>query len=111
MWFSARILSRAEVEDSRTEAPLCEESIRLIDAPDEASARLVAEELGLSEEHSYHNAEGHLVRWVFAGVLDLQELTPEQPGHGAEVYSRLLYETELAQLEDPHRRREQNGSS
>ncbi len=94
MWFSVRLLSRAEVEDGLSKPHLCEESLRLIEAPDQTSARRVAEELGRADAHSYRNEEGDLVRWVFAEVLEVQELTPEPPHHGAEVYSRLFYEAE-----------------
>src|SRR5690606_37215183 len=89
-WFSARLLFESEVHDDQKTEPLCEESIRLVDAQDEAEARHKAEQIGREEQHEYRNEAGVTVRWKCAKVLEVQDLCESRISDGMEVYSRLF---------------------
>ena len=88
MWFAAKLLFESSVpnEDGRL---LQEESIRLIQASDEADARSRACQLGNSEQHQYRNDLGETVAWQFVSVLEIQDLCEESLSDGTEVFSTL----------------------
>jgi hypothetical protein len=87
-WFSAKLLFEAEVECSSD--PLCEESIRLVEANDDDDAQRRAAEIGAQAEHEYLNEEGQIVRWRFRGILEVQNLCETKIMHGMEVFSRMF---------------------
>ncbi|HTS01264.1 MAG TPA: DUF4288 domain-containing protein, partial [Thermoanaerobaculia bacterium] len=70
-WFTASIVMECEVLGGD---PLCDEQLRLIEAPDAARAYMAALDFGKAEEHSYENADGDTVRWVFKGLSNLDEV-------------------------------------
>jgi hypothetical protein len=89
MWFAAKLLFESSVpDDGRV---LQEESIRLIQAADEAQAQSKACLLGPSEEHEYLNEHGETVRWRFVSVLEVQDLCEENVCDGMEVFSTLKW--------------------
>jgi hypothetical protein len=90
MWFAAKLLFESTVpdEDGRL---LQEESIRLIQASDEADARSRACQLGNSEQHQYPNHLGETVAWQFVSVLEIQDLCEESLSDGMEVFSTLKW--------------------
>lgn len=83
------LLFESHVDDSRDVPTLTEESIRLVVADDEDSARYKAEELGKESEHSYSNEDGDTVSWRFIRVVDVQQFCEDEIDDGTEVYSRL----------------------
>lgn len=94
-WYSVCMLFESEVDDESSEEPLCEESIRLINADDVDAARAMAESLGGELEHSYANPDGKMVRWVFRGIVELQDLCESEIVSGTEVFSRMFKKGQL----------------
>jgi hypothetical protein len=92
-WYSARLLFEAEVEGE--EDPLCEESIRLVEADNDDDAQQRAAEIGAQGQHEYLNGEGQTVRWHFRGVLEIQELCETKITHGVEVFSRMFRKSQF----------------
>jgi hypothetical protein len=90
MWFAAKLLFESSVreDDGRV---LQEESVRLIQADDEAQAHSKATNLGPSEEHEYSNEQGETVRWQFVSVLEVQDLCENYVFDGMEVFSTLKW--------------------
>jgi hypothetical protein len=89
-WYSVCMLFESEVDDQSSEEPLCEESIRLIKAADVDAARVIADSLGAELEHAYFNPDGKTVRWVFRGIVELQDLCESEIVSGTEVFSRMF---------------------
>ena len=89
-WYSARLLFEAEVEGEGSGDPLCEESIRLVEADDEDDAQRRAAEVGLEAQHEYLNEDGRTVRWRFRRVLEIQDLCEPKIEHGIEVFSKMF---------------------
>ncbi|WP_437875936.1 DUF4288 domain-containing protein [Sorangium sp. So ce513] len=94
-WYSACMLFEAEVDNQAPEDSLCEESIRLIKAADIGAARMAAESLGAELEHAYSGPDGKTVRWVFSGIVELQELCESEIVSGTEVFSRMFKKGQL----------------
>ena len=90
MWFAARILFESSVKES-DERVLQEESIRLIQAENEAQAHAKAAALGLLEEHQYPNEQGETVNWKYVEILEIQDLCEANVFDGMEVFSRLKW--------------------
>ncbi|WP_437926338.1 DUF4288 domain-containing protein [Sorangium sp. So ce291] len=89
-WYSVCMLFESEVDGQPSEEPLCEESVRLIKAANSDAAKMVADSLGVELEHAYSNPDGKTVRWVFKGIVDLQDLCESEIVSGAEVFSRMF---------------------
>jgi hypothetical protein len=92
MWFAAKLLFESSIrhDDGRM---LQEESIRLIQANDEAEARSKAASLGVAEQHNYPNACGENVNWQFVSILELQDLCEANLVDGMEVFSTMKWLT------------------
>jgi hypothetical protein len=90
MWFSARALYRCDVRDGRDCEPLCEESIFIFLATDEAAAEVRAEQVARERQMSYQNNEGSSVEWRLVSVEDVYQIFDQELSDGAEVYSRLF---------------------
>jgi hypothetical protein len=90
MWFGAKLLFESSVPDDDA-GVLQEESIRLIEATDNAYAHLKANTLGTSEEHQYPNEQGETVSWRFVCVLEIQDLSQDSVFDGMEVFSTLKW--------------------
>ncbi|WP_437589180.1 DUF4288 domain-containing protein [Sorangium sp. So ce1000] len=88
-WYSVSMLFESEVDDQSSEEPLCEESIRLIKASDVDAARMIADSLGAELEYAYSNPDGKTVRWVFKGIVEVQDLCESEIVSGTEVFSRM----------------------
>jgi hypothetical protein len=91
LWYSAKLLFRSRIADIAEGAILCEESIRLVSAPNEEEALERAVRLGPAGEHDYSNERGETVVWEFVELTELQELSADSLGDGTEVYSRLFW--------------------
>ncbi|WP_437778350.1 DUF4288 domain-containing protein [Sorangium sp. So ce1097] len=94
-WYSVCMLFEAEVDDQSLEEPLREESIRLVKAADIGAARMAAESLGAELEHAYSGPDGETVRWVFRGIVELQDLCESEIVSGTEVFSRMFKKGQL----------------
>ena len=92
-WYSARLLFET-LEDGEDVDPLCEESIRLIQATDDNGATRKAGEVGLQGQRQYKNENGKTIKWKFVSVLEIQDLSESTLGHGVEVYSRMYWKRE-----------------
>src|SRR5690606_32190702 len=89
-WYSARLTFVSRIAGINSLRPLCEERVVLIRAPTESRARILATRYGHNEAHSYANARGEKVEWLFAKTEHLTELEPP-PAHGGwEVASRFV---------------------
>jgi hypothetical protein len=89
-WYSARLLFESSVEGDESDAPLCEESIRVLRAESSDAALLKAADIGHAAEHEYPNDSGKLVKWSFVSVLEVQDLCEDELREGTEVFSRLF---------------------
>jgi hypothetical protein len=89
-WYAARVRFESTVGDGPNPRPLYEESIRIIlgESIEDATAR--AEAIGRAAEHEYPNEAGEVVRWVFASVLEVQDLCESELQDGMEVFSTLF---------------------
>jgi hypothetical protein len=54
--------------------------------------------LGKEEEREYKNSEGKLVRWVFCGLSDLEEILDEKNEDGTEITSTLYESDQILEL-------------
>ncbi|MBP2476391.1 hypothetical protein JOF53_005263 [Crossiella equi] len=68
--------------------PLHEESFVLLTADSEEQARVKALAHGRAAEHEYRDADGELVRWRLTDLVDVGLAPDQEPGDGAQVYSR-----------------------
>ncbi len=95
MWYSAKLLFRADVCDGVNVPRLHEESTRLIQADTEDQARDIALQIGVESQHSYQNEDGNSVNWQFVEVVEIQDLCESEVYSGIEVFSRLFRDTGL----------------
>ncbi len=88
-WFTAKCFFHARRGNDNSNL-LSEMRYFLVRAEDEAEASLRAMSLAQEKEHSYRNAEGDEITWVFDSVLDIKELLNFTLSEGAEVYYEYL---------------------
>jgi len=100
MWFSALLTFECSVAD-RSDTPLRDETVWVIEANSKAAAREKASALGLENEHSYKNSDDEIVRWTFIGVEEIQDLCVSAIADGTEVYSRLSWASQAPTLRPP----------
>ena len=93
-WFSVRLLFVSEIQGADNQDRLCEESIILVQERDEAEAKKAAERFASAMRQEYANEQGETVKWRFIGVLEVQDLCEAKIVNGAEVWSRLFYESQ-----------------
>ena len=86
-WFGIKLIVECRVDGDYP--PLCDEQLRLVSATDLAASLEEANRLGAEEEREYMNADGALVRWRFAGIADIEELSFDTVYSGVEVQSTL----------------------
>jgi hypothetical protein len=85
-WYVTKIIYQI-ICGSGAHTPQFDEQIRLVTAPDEATALAKAYEIGYSEEEAFYNDKQELVQWKFMHVTELYCLN--KPVDGAEIYSRI----------------------
>jgi Domain of unknown function (DUF4288) len=95
MWHSVQALFRCDVQ-AETDNVLYEKKIFLIYVDPEQIVSEKAEKAAKAFEHQYKNSEGGDVVWVYAKILEIQDIIEKEPGDGVEVFSRLLWEHELS---------------
>ena len=87
-WYTAVLVVSSDLARRDSDPnPLLELQYRLIQADTDEDAYQQALDIGLRQAHSYLNAAGDDVSWVFNGLHDLIELDAAPVG-GTEVYSR-----------------------
>lgn len=89
-WYGAKILFESTIDGELQTSALCEESIRILLADDDESARERAEDIGRATEHEYKNEAGETVGWRFVTVIEVQELSEAELQSGTEVFSTLF---------------------
>ena len=97
-WFTAWLVMECEVVGAD---PLCDEQLRLIEASDAEAAYVKAVEIGAEEEHSYENPDGDIVRWVFKGLSNLEEVMADSIESGTEIWSTIHDGTRAEELVRP----------
>ncbi len=98
-WFSARLLFFTTVNGHEDADPLCEESIILVHAENESSARKSATCLAAKMEHGYENGQAEPVEWKFAGIVEVQDIFEESIENGTEVFSQLFWKSQAESTE------------
>ena len=93
-WFAVKLLFRSTIDAQEIDAPLCEESIRIVRASNEVEALNRARSLGQEEEHEYENEAGETVRWRFEEVLEVQDLCESELHDGMEVFSHIFRDSD-----------------
>jgi hypothetical protein len=95
MWYSVTMLFESYIDDERDESPLCEESIVLFEAMDEASALEAARNHAKTMEIDYPNMDRQDVSWRFVEITEVQDLCEAHISSGTEVHSRLFRRNRL----------------
>ena len=103
MWFSASLLFQSIPSEDVGRPPLWEDVIVLIEATTGAEAETHAAMMGRSREHEYSVAKPkpHQLRWVFVRVERVCEVDGDTLGHGTELFSRFLRDSEATSLLQP----------
>jgi hypothetical protein len=100
MWYAASLLFKGSRVPAGADAPLWQESIRLIGANTDDEARAKAEKIGQAERVSYQVSGGTLT-WVFDRIERVYTIEVDVLADGTEVFSRFLRDTEVASLLTP----------
>lgn len=66
--------------------------LRMIEAENEEEAFFIAKEIGLKESTQFISENGHLVKWEFAGITNIQEMNLSE--NGSQIFSDTI-ETEI----------------
>jgi hypothetical protein len=85
-WYVAKIVYQI-ICGSGNHTPQFDEQIRLLAAPDEATALAKASQIGRNEEEVFCNNKQEMVHWKFIDVTELYCFNQELDG--AEVWSRI----------------------
>lgn len=92
-WFVVTIVLKCRI----AEGPMmsgewrCSQDIHLVRAANREAAYERALEIGKSQETSYLNAQGELVKWEFVGLENVEELASRVIRDGVEIWSRTFY--------------------
>lgn len=87
-WYAVVLLFVSEIADIPHLRPLCEQRVVLFRGISNEAVRTQAMGYGATEEHSYRNGQGQLVRWRFEMIERIDCLEPPVDGKGWEVSSR-----------------------
>jgi hypothetical protein len=85
-WFLAKIVYRIVCGDGN-HTPQFDEQLRLIEANDESTAFVKAQQIGELEQEAFLNQRQNLVQWQFINVSELYKISALIDG--AELYSRV----------------------
>jgi Domain of unknown function (DUF4288) len=100
MWYTASLFIKGIHSPTGSLGPLWKESIRLIEAASEDEARAKAQQIGLTEEHSYQTDDGSMT-WVFHCVERVYPLEVDAFQSGKELFTRFLRDSEAISLLTP----------
>ena len=89
-WFWVAALYKSVHLGRRFKKHMWERRVFLIRA-DTISAERIALKIAKSHEDEYKAVGGDMVRWVFQGVEDCQELFDKRIAHGTEVFWDFFY--------------------
>jgi len=95
MWYAIEALFKCETVTEQPDEPLYEKTIFLTQADDNQAAEQKARQVVKQREVTYKNEAQEDVVWRFVKLLDVQELEAETLHDGVEVFSRLMWESEL----------------
>ena len=98
MLYSVSLLYKSDRSDKRT--PLWEESIILVNAMDEDEASEKANVFAKSKETSFENKSGVTIKWTFAQIERVCEITDPMEDN-CELFSRFLRDSEVKSLLTP----------
>ncbi len=85
-WFVAKIVYQI-ICGTGEHLPQFDEQLRLICAAGKQEARRKAQEIGMQDQHAFHNQKKELVEWRFINVAELFPL--DDLKDGIELYSRV----------------------
>jgi hypothetical protein len=94
-WYSTVLFFESIHVPPESGESIWEERTVLIEAVDDEEARKRAAEYGKTEEHSYPNSYGVMVNWKFDSIDRLTRLDASEFGHGLEISSRFLTQSEV----------------
>ena len=98
-WYAAVLLLEAQHPDEPDlDDPLFEKRVVLLQAPDEAAARVIARQHCGDVRVDYANVYGNRVQWRCVGVIRVDDVYATEIGSGTEVYSELLNQAEADAL-------------
>jgi hypothetical protein len=100
MWYTVNLFIKGIHSPSGRAEPLWIESIRLIEAASEDEARAKAQQIGLTEEHSYSTEDGS-ISWQFHCVERVYPLEADTFQSGKELFTRFLRDSEAISLLTP----------
>ncbi len=91
-WYVVTFIFKCEIEGEPTNTDLwtCIGQVHVIRASNRDLAYEKAMTLGKSHEHSYENADGQTVRWLFVGLENLEELLDDEIRDGTEICGRVF---------------------
>ena len=92
-WYLVKIIFRI-ISGEGLHTAQFDEQLRLVEAQDETTAFLKAQQIGLDEEQSFFNVRQQIVQWKFINVAELFLLNGFTDG--AELYSN-IHETDNAE--------------
>ena len=85
-WYTAKIIFQITCGDGNHQ-PQFDEQLRLINANNKQEALHKARTIGISEEESFLNNSGELVRWTFIALTELIEI--QELKDGVEFFSKI----------------------
>jgi hypothetical protein len=104
-WYTAKCIFRSVVAKRKSGKQLCERRYFLVKADSEESAAKVARNLAKRRQHSYLNAKGARVTWIFEGVVAVKEVIVKRLSEGTEVYYEYFYRSSAGPTKSKTRRR------
>ena len=101
MWFGVSMLIKGQCDGRREEDLLWEERIVLIHGASEEEAISTAKRIGKQSECDYETPEGEVIHWRFHSIERACQIDNDVMGHGVEVFSRFLRDSEAKSLLRP----------
>ena len=96
--FAASLLFRSLRNGKFAPSNLWEESIILVQASSPEEADKKAEKIGRSRCLTYKTSDGEEITWEFFKVLQVFQVSEEEPNDGVEIFSRHLRTSEVNSL-------------
>lgn len=94
MWYAVETLFRCN-EEKESGLTLYDKRIFLIKSETVDSARQKANQIASTSEVTYQNSDSEQVHWEFLRILEIQELCEGELYDGIEVFSQLMWESEI----------------
>ncbi len=97
-WYTAKLVLKCIVDNQSFNLSTFDEQVRVIQAENSEDAYAKALKFGNMEEHQYTNSDGKIVRWVFCGLSNLEEILDEQIEDGTEITANLYELIDVSEL-------------